>query len=121
MGVPEPAQINERFAAGFNARDVEALVQLYDPDGCVVEPDGSVTVGADAIRAHLERLVGLGGRMVSLNRSSVMVGDIALVTADWHVAGSTAGDLTGRSAEVLRRVSDGSWVYVIDQPLTEMA
>jgi ketosteroid isomerase-like protein len=46
-----------------------------------------------------------------------MVGDIALVTAEWHVADSSAGDLSGRSAEVLRRLSDGSWVYVIDQPL----
>ena len=117
MGVAEPAQINERFAAGFNARDVDALVDLYDPDGSVVEPDGSVSVGTAAIRAHLERLVALGGQMVSMNRSSVMVGDIALVTAEWHVADSSAGDLTGRSAEVLRRLSDGSWVYVIDQPL----
>ena len=118
MGVAEPAQINERFAAGFNARDVDALVGLYDADGCVVEPDGSVSVGTDAIRAHVERLVGLGGQMVSMNRSSVVVGDIALVTAQWHVAESTAGDLSGRSAEVLRRVSDGTWVYVIDQPLS---
>jgi uncharacterized protein (TIGR02246 family) len=118
VGVSEPAQINECFATGFNERDVDALVDLYDPDGSVVEPDGSVSVGTEAIRAHLERLLALGGRMVSMNRSSVMVGDIALVTAEWHVAGSSVGDLSGRSAEVLRRRSDGSWVYVIDQPLS---
>jgi uncharacterized protein (TIGR02246 family) len=118
VGVTEPAQINERFAARFNERDVDALLELYDPDGSVVEPDGSVSIGTEAILAHLERLVGLSGRMVSTNRSSIIVGDIALVTAEWHIADSTVGDLSGRSAEVLRRRSDGSWVYVIDQPLS---
>ncbi|MGH9132832.1 MAG: YybH family protein [Ilumatobacteraceae bacterium] len=119
MAVQKPAQINAQFADGFNGRDVEALLDLYDPDGSVVEPDGSVSVGTAAIRGHLERLVGLGGRMVSTNRSAVVVGDIALVTADWQIPGSeVVGELSGQSAEVLRRRSDGSWVYVIDQPLS---
>ena len=117
MGVPQPALINTQFAAGFNARDVDALLALYADDGAVVERDGSVSVGLDAIRRHLDELVAIGGTMTSTNLSSVEVGDIALITAEWTIIGSVAGnEISGRSAEVLRRCADGTWVYVIDQP-----
>ena len=118
MGVPLPSDINASFAEGFNRKDVEALLALYDAEGCVVEPDGSVAYGSDARRSHLDRLIDLGGEMISTNRSSVVVGDTALVTAEWRIlrAGDD-DDLRGLSAEVLRRQADGTWAYLIDQPI----
>ena len=120
MGVREPSEINAAFAAGFNARDVDALLALYDPDGSVVERDGTVSVGADAIRAHLTRLVEVGGEMVSTNRSAVVIGDTALVTATWEITLAGAPEpIRGRSAEVLVTQPDGTWAYLIDQPLAD--
>jgi uncharacterized protein (TIGR02246 family) len=120
MGADTPSHINARFAEGFNQRDVDGLLALYDADGCVVELDGSVAAGADAVRSHLSRLVAIGGEMISTNRSAVLVGDTALVTAEWQIAlDDGAGDIRGRSAEVLRQQADGSWCYLIDQPLAE--
>ena len=117
MGVEQPSAINAAFADGFNRRDVDALLALYDPEGAVVEIDGTVSEGEAAIRGHLERLVELGGTMTSTNLTSVEVGDVALVTAAWEIVGSVVGpSISGRSAEVLRRHPDGSWIYVIDQP-----
>jgi ketosteroid isomerase-like protein len=117
MGVPRPSEINAAFADGFNRRDVDGLLALYESDAAVVEIDGSVSSGPAAVRDHLERLVALGGTMTSTNLTSVEAGEIALVTAEWVIVDSSvAPSITGRSAEVLRRQADGGWVYVIDQP-----
>jgi ketosteroid isomerase-like protein len=117
MGVVHPSHINEFFAHGFNFRDVDLLVTLYDPNGAVVERDGTVSHGHEAIRQHLEDLVAIGGEMTSTNFTAVIVGDIALVTAGWIIVGShLAPQLQGRSSEVLRLQPDGSWAYLIDQP-----
>jgi uncharacterized protein (TIGR02246 family) len=116
-GVAQPSHINAAFAAGFNKRDVDALLGLYEPDGAVVEIDGSVSTGADAVRVHLEQLISLGGTMVSTNLTTVVTGEIALVTAEWVITDSNvAPELRGRSAEVLRKRADGTWAYLIDQP-----
>ena len=117
MGVAQPSEINAAFADGFNRRDVEALLALYHPDGAVVEIDGTVSHGIDPIRDHVERLIAIGGSMTSTNLTSVIAGDIALVTAAWEIVGSSvAPSITGRSAEVLRQSPDGTWAYLIDQP-----
>jgi ketosteroid isomerase-like protein len=117
MGVVHPSHIDGIFAHGFNFRDVDMLITLYDPDGAVVNRDGSVAHGHAAIREHLEDLVAIGGEMTSTNFTSLIVGDIALVTAGWLIVGShVAPELQGRSSEVLRRQPDGSWAYLIDQP-----
>lgn len=117
MGVAQPSGINAAFADGFNRRDVDALLALYDPDGAVVEVDGTVSHGVDPIRDHLERLVAIGGTMTSTNLTTVIAGEIALVTAAWEIVGSAvAPSIAGRSAEVLRQADDGTWSYLIDQP-----
>jgi uncharacterized protein (TIGR02246 family) len=117
MGVAQPSEINTAFAEGFNRGDVEALLALYHPDGAVVEVDGTVSHGIDPIRDHLTRLIAIGGTMTSTNLTSVITGEIALVTAAWEIVGSpVAPSITGRSAEVLRQRADGTWAYLIDQP-----
>ena len=89
MGVARPSDVNAAFADGFNRRDVNAMLALYDPEGGVVEMDGTLSVGTDEIRGHLERLVALGGRMESVNLTAVELGDLALVTAAWTITDST--------------------------------
>jgi ketosteroid isomerase-like protein len=117
MGVTQPSEINAVFAEGFNRRDLDALLALYHSDGAVVEIDGTVSHGTDPIRDHLERLIAVGGTMTSTNLTTVIAGEIALVTAGWEILGaSVAPSITGRSAEVLRRGADGTWAYLIDQP-----
>jgi ketosteroid isomerase-like protein len=117
MGVGHPSEINAAFADGFNRRDVDAMLSLYDPDGAVVEMDGTMSIGHDHVRDHLHRLVELGGHMVSTNLTAIVLGGIALVTAEWTITDTVvAPRMNGRSAEVLRLQADGSWAYLIDQP-----
>jgi uncharacterized protein (TIGR02246 family) len=112
-----PADINAAFAAGYNARDVDALAALYEPDAVVTNPDGSIAAGADAIRVHLTHLLEVGGSMTSLNRYAIPNGDLALIGADWAIAFTDGrAGVSGRSAEVVRRQPDGTWRYVLDHP-----
>jgi uncharacterized protein (TIGR02246 family) len=117
-GMPStPEAINAAFAAGYNARDVEALAALYEHDAVVTNPDGSKAVGVEAIRAHIGHLVELGGVMTSRNRYAIPNGDLALVGADWEIDFADGRDrVVGRSAELVRRQPDGSWRYVVDHP-----
>jgi ketosteroid isomerase-like protein len=99
MGVHRPGDVNAAFADGFNRRDVDAMLALYDPDGAVVEMDGTMSVGHAQIRRHLERLIELGGEMVSTNLTAVELGDLALVTAEWVITGTmVAPRMNGRSS-----------------------
>jgi uncharacterized protein (TIGR02246 family) len=117
MGVARPSDVNAAFADAFNRRDLDDLLALYDPDGAVVEMDGTTSTGTREIRHHLERLLDLGGTMESLNLTAVEHGDIALVTAEWTITDAkVAPTMRGRSSEVLRRQADGTWAYLIDQP-----
>jgi ketosteroid isomerase-like protein len=114
-----PAAINACFAAGYNARDVDALADLYEPDAVVTNPDGSIASGIDAIRLHLGHLVELGGSMTSENRYAIPNGDLALVGADWEIEFADGRErIVGSSAEVVRQQPDGSWRYVLDHPVS---
>ena len=117
MGVSHPSEINERFADSVNRRDLDALIALFDEDARIVERDGTIGHGATAHRAHLARLLALGGTMRSENRSTVIVDDIALVTAAWTITNPDGSPLAAAtSAEVLRRHDDGTWAYIVDHP-----
>ena len=116
MGVQRPEDINAAFAEAVNARDVDALIALYAPDGMVVNPDRSVSTGHEEIVAHARGLFELGGRMTSTNEYAVVNGDIALVGARFVIEFDDGRDpISGRTAEVLVR-SESGWAYLIDHP-----
>lgn len=117
MSVHRPELINAVFADGYNTRDIDALLELYEPTAAVVNRDGSIAAGSDRVREHLTGLVAVGGRMTSTNRYAIVHEDIALVGADWEIdLEDGSAPIQGNTAEVLRRRPDGSWRYVIDHP-----
>ena len=56
--------------------------------------------------------------MVSRNLWCMQVGELALLQGEWHLDGTAPDgsplELSARTAEVVRRQPDGSWLYVID-------
>ena len=50
----------------------------------------------------------------------IQSGDLALLHARYTIKGTDAVgipmEMTGKSAEVVRRQADGSWLFVIDNP-----
>ncbi len=58
--------------------------------------------------------------MVSENNFAVEAGDLALLRADYAIYQDGKITITGSSAEVVRRQSDGRWLYVIDYPVASL-
>jgi hypothetical protein len=90
------------------AGDVEGMVALFEPDAVVDTGDGRLTRGTEAIRALFGEFVALGRKFeFGDQRPAVISGNLAL-TSTRLADGSV-------TAEVARRQSDGTWLWVIDK------
>ena len=120
--MPEPARtadlksVHATFEALFNAGDLDGLVNLYEPDALIVPSPAGPARGHAAIREALSGFLSLGGKIAMTTISIFEAADgLALIHCNWWLTGGST-DLTGKSAEVLRRQPDGRWLYVIDNP-----
>ena len=120
MDLHQPGDLIPAFAAAYQTGRVEGLLELFEPDAMAVGKDGAEHRGHDAIARELAGLVALGGAMTSINRYTIVQGEIALLSADWKVESQDANGaplvVSGRSAEVARRQADGRWLYIVDHP-----
>jgi ketosteroid isomerase-like protein len=120
-----PEECNRLFGEYASAGDIDRLVSLYEPEGCLTGPDGSVAVGHVGIRDALQSFAGGQVKLHMNVVKSVRAGDVALLTNDWHATGAapdgSALEISGRAIEVLRRQPDGSWRYVVDDPYSDFS
>ena len=54
MGEARPEAVIERFSELLAAGDIEAMMELYDPDAAFAPQPGETVTGHDEIRAALE-------------------------------------------------------------------
>jgi uncharacterized protein (TIGR02246 family) len=102
--------------------DLDAALELYEPDAVFVVPSGEVVRGTPAIRTLLEGMASgeASGRLEAV--TSVMSADGSLAftrtRGSSRVPGPDGQPITTRfhSVEVLRKQPDGSWRIVIDDP-----
>lgn len=123
MSVQNPRQLNQAWEKAYNDGDIDALVELYEPEATVIPEPGSPVTGQAAIREALAPLVALRGQIQLRTTAVIESGDLAVVYAEWSLTGGTdpSGgpvNLEGRSTELMRRQSDGSWRDVIDDPFS---
>jgi enoyl-CoA hydratase len=131
--VNDPEQLHRLFAERANAGDLEGLVALYEDEATFVGPDGGSASGSDAIRERLQGLLAMAPSITPTSSRVVMAGDVALLSNRWRITlgagvgvGVGAGEselagLDGAGTEVARRQPDGSWRYVIDNPVLAAA
>jgi uncharacterized protein (TIGR02246 family) len=115
-----PEALMRAFTERVHARDLDGLVALYEPSA-VFEPQPGVAVrGRDAIRQSLAELLALRPTMVSNTLQVLRADDVALVVNEWNLTGTgpDGGEVRqrGRSADVVRRQRDGSWLVLVDKP-----
>jgi uncharacterized protein (TIGR02246 family) len=110
-----PDQTIERFGELLAEGDLDAIVELYEPDAVFVPQPGQTISGKQAIREALKPFLALDARMTGTIERTLLAGDIALVANRWALDGPDV-ELGGTSADVLRRRPDGSWGIVIDDP-----
>jgi len=120
MPVRTPEEMHPAFAAAFNARDLDALLALYEEGAALTPQPGVVVTGHAAIREALGGFLGLNGPIAMTTKTIIPAGDLALLHAAWTLDGTgpdgTPVALAARSSEVIRRQADGTWRYILDNP-----
>jgi uncharacterized protein (TIGR02246 family) len=115
-----PQDTIRRFSALLAAGDLDALVDLYEPDAAFAPRPGEAVSGRGAIREALRPFLALEPRMTGEVERVLIAGETALVANRWTLAGRQPDgspiELGGLSADVLRRRKDGSWGIAIDDP-----
>jgi|GEM_PF-416330 Ketosteroid isomerase homolog len=118
----EPHLMNEIFVKAYNSGDVSNINLLFEKDAVVVRPNGSVIQGVDAYTQEHQNLVKIGGVMTSINKSCIIHNDIALLNAEWEIkTKNEQGEpitISSVSTEIVRKQSDGSWLYIVDNPFS---
>ena len=114
------ADIDPAFQKAFNARDLDALLKLYDDQSVLVAEPGKPVQGLENIKQALMGFLALKLPIQITVRRVYESGDFGLCVADWSIVGKGPDGkdvkLGATSAEVVRKTSGGNWVYVIDDP-----
>jgi ketosteroid isomerase-like protein len=106
----ENVEIARKAIEAWNAGDMSALRDLYDPDAVVAAPSDWVdaeSVGRDAIMEQFAQLRGIFGENSSFDRAEMVAeGDYVVVEVDFH------GDTRD-----LRMTNQMVWVYTMRRGL----
>jgi uncharacterized protein (TIGR02246 family) len=120
MSEPGPEAVIERFSQLLAEGDLDAMVELYEPDATFAPQPGEIVSGRDAIRSALSGFLAVQPRMTGQIEKVLRAGDTALVANRWKLSGTAPDgspvEMAATSADVLRRRSDGSWRIAIDDP-----
>ncbi|WP_410649205.1 YybH family protein [Amycolatopsis sp. cmx-4-54] len=106
----EPNDLGKLFIERGNAGDVDGLVALYEPDAVLAFPPGTIATGHAEIRKVYEEFVAAAPELLPGRQHPALVGGGLALTASTL----TTGEAT---IEVARRQPDGTWLWVLDQPV----
>ncbi len=120
MSTASPVQVLESIVSGINSGNLDSLMPLYESAAAFANEPGTLAHGAPGVREALTGFISMKGKL-DLDVTRVLeVGDIALVIGEWSFDGTGPDGepvrLSARNADVLRRQSDGTWRFVIDNP-----
>jgi uncharacterized protein (TIGR02246 family) len=120
MDTSTPEALMRAFTERVHARDLDGLVALYEPSAVFEPQPGVVVRGRAAIRQALADLLALRPTMVAKIVQVLEADDVALVVNEWNLTGTGPDGNEvrqgGRSADVVRRQRDGSWLVLVDKP-----
>jgi len=96
------------FSECFSAGDIEGLMALYEGDRVFPNHHGTFR-GPEQIRPVLQGNLD-SGAMIEFDRQTAFeTGDLALVQNAWTLTNSGGEKVTGVSAEIAKKQSDGTW------------
>jgi ketosteroid isomerase-like protein len=122
MEAMSPRDAVEQMCKGINDHDVDKAMRYYEDGAIFIHPaDGTIFRGAGEVRKALSALIELRPTLVTHRyRKEIENGDIAFVSADHSLTGKAPDGspvtIDGTTTDVLRRQSDGTWKFLIDNP-----
>jgi uncharacterized protein (TIGR02246 family) len=122
MPANSPADCDHQIIAAINAGDIEAGLALYESGATFIAEPGSPVTGIDAIRQVMAGFLAMKPTMTIEVPIVVESGDTALLHSHWTLKGTgpdgSPVEMDMRGTEVVRRQSDGTWKFIIDNPFS---
>ena len=113
-GHETPNALIARLVAARSTGDVDRAVDCYEPEATIVAQPGRIVSGRQATRTFVEATIRIPLSFVG--RMIVVADGIALHQASWSATQADGTIVIGRTADVLRRQLDGTWLVAIDNP-----
>lgn len=115
-----PAEVLYSVTEGINTGNLDSLMTLYEADACFASQPGQLAKGPESVRQSLRNFIDLKGKLDLKVKRVLQTSDLALVTTEWSFNGTGPDgnpvNMAAKSADVLRRQADGTWLFVIDNP-----
>jgi len=105
---------SDAWESALNAKDVDALVNLYTDDARLLPPDGAMTSGRDGVRAAFGGMIdaGIGGETTRVE--TTVSGDVGYIVGTFNLTSGEEVLGTGKYIETWRRGNDGLWLIAND-------
>jgi uncharacterized protein (TIGR02246 family) len=123
MRAQTPEQCDELFGTYINSRDLDNLVALYEPRASLVNEDATMAHGTAAIRETMQGIfAAFPEAKITMNVVRVVHAgdDLAVLYNDWSAIGRAADGspftMEHKAMEIVRRQSDGTWRFAVDDP-----
>jgi ketosteroid isomerase-like protein len=115
-----PEKVLESIVEGINSGNLDSLMPLYESEAAFATQPGSLAHGSPGVREALTGFISMRGKLDLEVTRVLEVDDLALVIGVWSFSGTgPEGEpvhLSAKNADVLRRQTDGTWRFVIDNP-----
>ncbi len=121
MGARTPEDCDRLFGERMNAGDLDGMVSLYEPHATFVPQEGDPVTRTENIRQALAGFLAMKPKIkMNVAKAVKAGGDLAVLYNNWSMSATgpdgTVVNMTGKSIEVVRRQSDGTWLFVVDDP-----
>lgn len=116
----KPEEVLNSAVEGINKGDLDSLMTLYETEACFATQPGQLANTSESISQSLKGFIDLKGELDLKVKRVLRASDLALVITEWSFSGTepdgNAVNMAAKSADVLRQQSDGTWLFVIDNP-----
>ena len=125
MPARKPNECDRLLFETIATGDLDAALELYEPDAIFVIAPGQVVSGHQAIREVLKGMLATGavGKIEGVTSVTSADGTVAVTRTKGSTSrpGPDGNPVTVQfhSVEVVRRQPDGSWLIAIDDPSGE--
>jgi uncharacterized protein (TIGR02246 family) len=116
----KPVDVVNSLVDAINRGDIEVALNYYENNASMVQQPGQIVHGKNAVREAIASFIALKPVLRGTAYQVVESGDTALYCSRWSLVGSSPDgqrvEMSGTSADVLRRQPDGRWLIAIDNP-----